>query len=116
MTRFLPAHILICCALLVVSLSPVVSKVGAVADAAQGKPIYVINCATCHKNGTMGAPKLGDKAAWTPRIKQGLAVLENHAITGFKGSKGTCPPKGGNPKLTDSQIRDSVKYMVQQSK
>ena len=85
-------------------------------DAKAGKAIYDTNCATCHKDGVMNAPKLGDKAAWAPRIKQGIAVLNSNSIKGFKGKVGMMMPKGGNPKLTDAQIGDAVAYIVQLSK
>jgi len=84
--------------------------------AAAGKATYDASCATCHKTGLMGAPKLGDKAAWAPRIKQGFPVLVVHSIKGFQGKAGMMPPKGGNAKLTDQQIGDSVAYMVSGSK
>ncbi|EAT58216.1 c-type cytochrome [Chlorobium ferrooxidans] len=86
------------------------------ANAAAGKSVYDASCATCHKTGLMGAPKFGDKAAWAPRIKQGLPVLVAHSIKGFQGKVGMMPPKGGNAKLTDQQIGDSVAYMVSGSK
>jgi len=85
-------------------------------DAANGKPIYDVSCQSCHKNGVMGAPKVGDKATWAPRIAQGLDKLVSNSIKGYKGAKGMMPPKGGNPKLTDSQVRYAVEYMVQQSR
>ena len=105
---------LLCCALLVVLLIP--AAVSAAANATAGKAVYEANCAACHKSGIMGAPKIGDKAAWAPRIKQGMAVLDSQSIKGYKGAKGMMPPKGGNPKLTDAQVINAVAYIVQQSK
>ena len=78
--------------------------------------MYDASCATCHKVALMGAPKLGDKAAWAPRIAQGEAMLVSKSIKGFTGKKGMMPAKGGNPKLTDAQIGNAVAYLVQQSK
>jgi cytochrome c5 len=86
------------------------------ANAAAGKAVYDASCVACHKTGMMGAPKLGDKAAWAPRIKQGEAVLVSHATKGFQGKVGMMPPKGGNAKLTDVQVGDAVAYMVSGSK
>jgi len=86
------------------------------ANAAAGKAVYDGGCIACHKTGMMGAPKLGDKAPWAPRIKQGEAVLVSHATKGFKGKVGMMPPKGGNAKLTDAQIADAVAYIVGSSK
>jgi cytochrome c5 len=85
-------------------------------NAAAGKATYDTSCAACHKDGVMGAPKLGDKAAWAPRIAQGIDVMVKKSITGFKGAKGMMAPKGGNPKLTDAQVGNAVAYMVGQSK
>ena len=45
-----------------------------------GKVTYDNNCLSCHKTGIMGAPKVGDKAIWAPRIAQGKAVLVSHAF------------------------------------
>jgi cytochrome c5 len=85
-------------------------------NAAAGKATYDASCATCHKTGMMGAPKTGDKVAWKPRIAQGMDVLVSKSIKGYKGSKGMMPAKGGNVKLTNSQVGDAVAYMVGQSK
>ena len=86
------------------------------ANAAAGKATYDASCATCHKTGLMGAMKLGDKAAWAPHIKQGVAVMVTNSVTGYKGAMGTMPPTGGNAKLTDTQIADAVAYMINMSK
>lgn len=85
-------------------------------DAAAGKATYDASCAMCHKTGMMGAPKVGNKAEWAPRIKQGMNVLVANSIKGYKGAKGMMPAKGGNPKLTDAQVGNAVAYMVGQSK
>jgi cytochrome c5 len=85
-------------------------------DAAAGKAVYDASCATCHKTGMMGAPKLGDKAAWAPRIGQGIPAMVAKSIKGFKGPKGMMPAKGGNAKLTDAQVGNAVAYMVGASK
>jgi len=81
-----------------------------------GKSVYENACFACHGNGIAGAPKIGDKAAWAPRIAQGKATLEQHAIAGFTGSKGMMPPKGGWPNLSDDAVRNAVEYMTAQSR
>ena len=111
MSRFISASL---CALFVASIGSVDAK--AAYNAAAGKVVYDANCVTCHKTGLMGAPKLGDKAAWAPRIAQGEAMLVSHSIKGFTGKKGMMPAKGGNAKLTDLQVGNAVAYMVKQSK
>ena len=68
-------------------------------------------CMACHAAGVAGAPKLGDKAAWAPRIAQGLPTLVNSAIKG----KGAMPPKGGSA-APDTEVRAAVEYMVNASK
>jgi len=77
--------------------------------AADGKQIYAQNCAACH-NGL--SPKLGDKAAWEPRIKRGVDALMASAIKG----KGGMPPKGGHAALSDDDIKAAVEYMVSQAR
>src|SRR5204862_155528 len=59
-----------------------------------------------------GAPKLGDKAAWAPHLMHGTYGLLQSALKG----KGAMPPKGGNPSLSDGEVRAAVEFMVTQSK
>lgn len=80
-----------------------------------GKKIYDASCAACHGAGIAGAPKLGDKAAWAPRIKQGANVLYDHAIKGFQGKTGFMPPKGGSS-ASDAEVKAAVDYMASASK
>ena len=81
-----------------------------------GKTIFGNLCTTCHTNAATGAPVITDKAAWAPRIGQGMDTLLKHAIAGFTGSKGTMPAKGGNPSLTDAQVKATVEWMISQVK
>ena len=81
-----------------------------------GKVIFGNLCKTCHENAATGAPVLTDKGAWAPRIAQGMDTLFTHAIHGFTGSKGAMPAKGGNPSLTDAQVKATVQWMVSQAK
>ena len=62
-----------------------------------------------------GAPKVGDKAAWGPRIAQGKDTLYTHALQGFQGKKGVMPPKGGQAQLADADVKSAVDYMVSQA-
>lgn len=77
-------------------------------DVAAGEKVYKGTCAVCHDSGVAGAPKHGDAAAWKPRLEQGFDVLVKHSIEGIRAM----PPRGGNGKLTDEQLRDAVAYMV----
>lgn len=78
----------------------------------EGKVIYEGVCHTCHTAGLLGAPKLGDKGAWSARIGKGTATLHQHAIQGFNAM----PAKGGNADLLDVEVTNAVDYMVSQSK
>ena len=80
-----------------------------------GKAIYDKACFACHNMGIAGAPKIGDKDAWTARIAQGMDVLKQHSIDGFSGSTGFMPAKGGRPDLSDDEVKAAVVYMVEQS-
>jgi len=72
-----------------------------------GKEIVEAQCVKCHGTGAGGAPKIGDRAAWTPRVKQGLDSVVRSAIHGH----GAMPPRGGMADLTDTEFRSAVVYM-----
>ena len=82
------------------------------AGSAEGKAVYDKICFACHAQGLAGAPKLGDKTAWGPRIQQGMNTLVQSVTQG----KGAMPPKAGSPALTDAELRAGVDYLVSQSK
>jgi cytochrome c5 len=77
-----------------------------------GEALYKQSCAVCHVAGIAGAPKAGDKAAWAPRIAQGVPVLVASVIKG----KNAMPPRGGAATASDADIRAAVEYMVSQAK
>jgi len=80
--------------------------------AAGGVPaLYTQACQACHAAGVAGAPKLGDKAAWAPRLSQGIDGLTASAIKG----KGAMPPRGGSS-ATDAEIKAVVAYMATAAK
>lgn len=81
-----------------------------------GKATFDQTCQVCHAAGVAGAPKLGDKADWGPRVAQGKNTLYTHALQGFTGKKGMMPPKGGNTALADADVKAAVDYMVAQAK
>lgn len=80
--------------------------------AGKGESTYNGLCAACHAAGVAGAPKTGDKANWGPRIAQGKETLYTHAIKGFQGKAGMMPAKGGNPALSDADVKAAVDFMV----
>ncbi len=75
--------------------------------AADGKAIYDKACKGCH---TAMKPKLGDKAAWAPLIKQGDAALTASVMKG----KPPMPPKGGA--ANEADVKAAVEYMMSQGK
>lgn len=73
-----------------------------------GAAVYNAVCMACHASGAAGAPKAGDKAAWAPRIATGSAALIKSAING----KNAMPAKGGNPDLSDAEVKAAVEHLV----
>lgn len=94
-------------------VAPAPTKATPAADTSgKGVATYKQSCAVCHAAGVAGAPKLTDKAAWAPRIAQGKDALYNSSLKG----KGAMPAKGGNPSLSDADVKAAVDYMVGQTK
>jgi cytochrome c5 len=81
-----------------------------------GDQVYQSTCVACHGAGVAGAPKFGDKAAWSARIAEGTDTLHQHAVQGFQGSKGVMPAKGGRTDLSDKSVINAVDYMVNAAK
>ncbi len=79
-----------------------------------GKATYDTTCSFCHAAGVAGAPKAGDKAAWSARLKaaKGKAGLYASSIKG----KGAMPPKGGNASLSDDAVKAAVDYLLATAK
>jgi len=87
----------------------------AVVSVESGKTLYNTACVACHGVGIAGAPKVGDKANWAPRLAQGAPVLYEHAIKGFQGKAGVMPPKGGSS-APDIEVKAAVDFMIASSK
>ena len=80
---------------------------------ARGKTLWMKNCEGCHGYGIAGAPVPTQAGEWAPRLKKGKETLYEHAINGFFGPEDTMmPERGGNPDLTDDEVRAAVDYMV----
>ena len=82
------------------------------AAAADGKAVYDKTCVACHQVSVAGSPRLGDKAAWAPRLKSGIDALVQSVLKG----KGAMPPRAGNPALSDAEVKAAVEFMTSQSR
>ncbi len=93
------------------AIKPGEPKAAVQAQAADGKSIYDKYCVICHASGVAGAPKIGDKTAWKPRIAKGMAKLDENVMKGLNAM----PPKGSCMDCTDAQLKAAVEYIVKQS-
>jgi cytochrome c5 len=78
-----------------------------VASLKSGEQVVAAQCGACHTSGAAGAPKIGDAAAWGPRLPQGYEVLLTHALKG----KGAMGPQGGGD-FSDFEIGRAVVFMA----
>jgi cytochrome c5 len=100
------------------NIKPVAEVVVASADAAatggaakSADEIVSTTCNACHGMGVLGAPKIGDNAAWGPRIAQGYDTLVKNAVNGIRAM----PAKGGNTALSDAEVASAVALMANKS-
>jgi cytochrome c5 len=91
--------------------APAAPQADAPQAAAGGEALYKQSCVACHAAGVAGAPKFGDKAAWAPRLQQGMPALVQSVVKG----KGAMPPKGGSS-AAEPQLRAAVEYRVNAAK
>jgi len=76
-----------------------------------GEDIVKAVCSACHQTGAAGAPKIGDKAAWAPRLGQGLEGLVKSATAG----KNAMPPKGGAADASEIELARAIVFMTNKS-
>ena len=76
-----------------------------------GKEVVEAVCGSCHVSGANGAPKIGDKQAWSSRAARGLDGLTQNALKGIR----KMPAHGGNPNVSDFEIQRAITHMVNQS-
>jgi len=89
---------------------------GGEASGDPGEKVYGSICVNCHGIAAMASmiPQSGDAAAWEARIAKGIDALYDSAINGFTGDMGMMPGKGGNPSLSDDEVKAAVDFMVKQ--
>lgn len=78
-----------------------------------GRSVWIQNCEACHGWGVADAPIPMEPEQWQGRLKKPLDTLYVHALEGFFGPDDSMmPPRGGNPDLTDKQVKAAVDYMI----
>jgi len=102
---------LLMAAILAFALAPAAEDATAQGSERSGKEVVEATCAACHATGANGAPKIGDNKAWSKRAAKSLSGLTQSALKGIR----QMPPHGANFKLTDTEIKRAVTYMVNQS-
>ena len=98
-----------------VAAAPVAAAPATAAPAAAagaGESLYKQACQVCHAAGVAGAPKFGDKAAWSARLPAGIDALYNSVAKG----KGAMPPRGGAAQASDADLRAAVEFMAAAAK
>jgi cytochrome c5 len=75
-----------------------------------GQKIYQGSCQACHAAGVAGAPKMGDKDAWAPRIAKGNDAL----LSSVKNGLNAMPPKGGCMNCTEEELQAAIAFLVKQ--
>lgn len=73
-----------------------------------GETVYKKSCMSCHASGAAGAPKLGDAAAWAPRVAAGMDSLMANAVKGLNAM----PPKGLCMDCSDDELMAAIDYIV----
>ncbi|WP_439125871.1 MAG: c-type cytochrome [Pseudomonas rhizophila] len=79
------------------------------AGAKTPKDVIAKHCNACHGTGLLGAPKIGDTAAWKERADHqgGLDGILAKAITGINAM----PPKGTCADCSDEELMGAIKEM-----
>lgn len=75
-----------------------------------GQQVYEVQCAACHNSGAAGAPKLGDNAAWAPRLRTGYDTLLNSVLKG----KGAMAAQAGGDH-SDYELARAMVFVANQS-
>lgn len=78
-----------------------------------GEQVYAYRCAACHAKTTQGAPMPGDDIEWGLRARQGMKVLMEHTVNGYK--QFLMPPRGGCGNCSDAELKAAVVFMLKAS-
>ena len=77
-----------------------------------GRAVWMSTCRDCHANPVSDAPQVKDTIDWEKRLAKGIETLYASALTGVVTPNTEMPPRGGNAKLSDSEVRTAVDYMI----
>jgi mono/diheme cytochrome c family protein len=87
-------------------------------DAAHGKQVFTTTCSTCHGTEGTGVKGLGKDLVDSEFVeKSSDAELVKMVLHGrplddpLNTTKIAMPPRGGNPALSDQDVRDAVAYV-----
>jgi cytochrome c5 len=97
----------------VIAFAAVLIPAAAMAEVSAGEKIVGEVCSSCHGSGLLGAPKIGDNAAWSARFKKAGSV--NALTETAEHGKGNMPPRGGESSLTDSEVQSAIQFMLGKS-
>jgi cytochrome c5 len=83
-------------------------------DLRRGRGLWLHTCRACHLTGVSGAPAVTDRTEWNNRLPKGEDALYQSVLQGIQGEDGKyrMPPRGGNVRLTDAQVRLALKYKI----
>lgn len=90
---------------------PAAAAPAAAAGPRSGKDVYSSTCMACHGTGVAGAPKVGDKAAWSPRAAKGVDGLLTSATNGLNAM----PPKGTCAACSEEELKGAIEYMLKET-
>jgi len=91
--------------------APDAAKLSGKVSHGTGEQIVASACGNCHREGSNGAPKIGDANAWRPRLAKGINELVSSAIHGHN----KMPARGGFANLSDADLRAAVSEMASKS-
>ena len=83
-------------------------------DLARGRGLWLQACRACHLTGVGGTPAVTNRAEWDKRLPKGEDALYRSVLNGIRGEDGKyrMPPRGGNDRLTDAQVRLALEYKI----
>jgi cytochrome c5 len=70
--------------------------------------MYAATCGPCHSAAGNPAPQAGDRAAWEPRLAQGMPTLLAHTVSGYRGM----PPLGSCGDCGEEELTALIEFMA----